>query len=124
MIDFEEDLRIINNLKSKLTELGNSFDINKLEIQLQYLEAQTMEEGFWNDNKKSAKVLTQIKQLKSKCTTYRDLEKQIHEAKELGELAKIEKDEEIIKEIEKDIKKIQNKKPSTPDQAYWLANGI
>ena len=59
MIELEEDLRLVNNLKIKLTDLGNSLDINKLEIQLQYLEAQTLEEGFWNDNKKSTKILSE-----------------------------------------------------------------
>ena len=107
MIDFEENLKLLNNLKEKLIGLGNSLDINKLEIQLQYLESQTMEEGFWNDNKKSAKVLSQIKQIKSKCTKYRELEKQITENIELIELAKLEEDEEVGKEVGKDLKKLQ-----------------
>ena len=107
MIELEENLRLVNNLKTKLIDLGNSLDINKLEIQLQYLESQTIEEGFWNDNKKSTKILSEIKQLKSKCIKYRKLEKQISEILELGELAKLENDEEIAKEIQNDSKKIE-----------------
>ena len=85
----------------------NLFDIYKIELDLQYLESKTVEDGFWNDSKKSAKVLSEIKHLKSKCTVFRDLEKQISETIELGELAKIENEEEIAKEVESDTKKIQ-----------------
>ncbi len=107
MIDLDEDLKLLTNQKNKLNDLGNSLDICKLELQLQYLESQTMEEGFWNDNKKSKKVLANIKHLKFKCNTYRELEKKVSECIELGELAKIENDEEIAIEVEKDSKKIQ-----------------
>lgn len=85
----------------------NLFDVYKLELQLQYLESKTIEDGFWNDNKNSAKVLGEIKQLKSKCVTYRDLEKKISETLELAELAKIEEDENLAKEIIKDTKQIK-----------------
>lgn len=84
----------------------NPFDIAKLELDLQYLEAQTLEEGFWNNQKKSTQTLSKIKILKNKCTTYRKIEKDIINAQELGELAKIETDEELGKEVIKDISKI------------------
>ncbi len=103
MIELEESLRILENLKNKLIELGNSININDLEIKQQYLEAQTTQEGFWNDNKKSAKVLGEMKQIKSKCLKFRELEKQTNETIELGNLAKIEEDEEIAKEVQKEV---------------------
>ena len=89
MIELEESLRILENLKNKLIELGNSININDLEIKQQYLEAQTTQEGFWNDNKKSAKVLGEMKQIKSKCLKFRELEKQTNE--------------EIAKEVQKEV---------------------
>ena len=51
------------------------FDITKLENNLKNLESQTLEENFWNDNKKSSKVLSQIKHLKSKVLEYKRLNK-------------------------------------------------
>ena len=107
MLELEESLKSIEQLKNRINELGKSLDISKLEIQLQYLESKTMEDGFWNDTKNSTKVLSEIKTLKSKCTTYRDIEKQILETQELGELARIEEDEDIAKEVYKDTKKIE-----------------
>ena len=44
----------------------NPFDIAELEKQLQELEKQTMEANFWNDNKNSSKILSQIKNIKNK----------------------------------------------------------
>ena len=107
MLELEESLKSLEQLKNRINELGKSLDISKLEIQLQYLESKTMEDGFWNDTKNSTKVLSEIKTLKSKCTTYRDIEKQILETQELGELARIEEDEDIAKEVYKDTKKIE-----------------
>ena len=39
---------------------------DKMEAELKDLETKTMQEGFWNDSKASSKVLSRIKQLKSK----------------------------------------------------------
>ena len=83
------------------------FDITKLELELQYLESQTMEEGFWNDNKKSSKVLSDIKQIKNKCNSYRNIEKQILETLELAELAKVESEESLAKEVQKETEKLK-----------------
>lgn len=83
------------------------FDISKLENELENLEKQTMEENFWNDSKNSSKILSKIKQLKSKCTEYKKIETEISDLKELSELANLESDEEVAKEIIKNTKKIE-----------------
>ena len=44
----------------------NLFDIPKLEQDLKTLESKTLEDGFWNDSKKSGKVLQEIKVIKNK----------------------------------------------------------
>lgn len=83
------------------------FDISKLENELENLEKQTMEENFWNDSKNSSKILSKIKQLKLKCTEYKKIETEISDLKELSELANLESDEEVAKEIIKNTKKIE-----------------
>ena len=107
MLELDDSLRLLKELNEKLKELGKSLDIYQLELQLEYLESQTIEEGFWSDSKKSAKVLRDIKHIKSKCTKYRELKKQISETMELGELVKIEKDENTAQEIKRDCKKLE-----------------
>lgn len=83
------------------------FDIPKLKNELADLEQQTVQENFWNDSKNSAKVLTQIKQLKSKCTDYENIVNEITNLQELTELVELEPDEEISKDILKNTKKIE-----------------
>lgn len=83
------------------------FDIPKLKEELADLEQQTVAENFWNDSKNSAKVLTKIKQLKSKCTDYENIINEITNLQELTELVELEPDEEISKDILKNTKKIE-----------------
>lgn len=83
------------------------FDIIRLEEELKLLEDETMKENFWNDSKNSTKVLSQIKQLKSKCTEYNKIKNEIIDLMELTELANIESDTEVAKEIIKNTKKTE-----------------
>ena len=83
------------------------FDIPKLEKELQELENKTMEDGFWNDQKESNKILSEIKFRKGKCTKYKELKSEIENILELIELIKVEPDESLEKEITGDIKKVE-----------------
>ncbi len=83
------------------------FDISKLKDELADLEQQTVQENFWNDSKNSTKVLTKIKQLKSKCTDYENIVNEITNLQELTELVELEPDEEISKDILKNTKKVE-----------------
>lgn len=85
----------------------NLFDIDKIEAELKELENQTIQEGFWNDSKTSSKVLARIKQLKSKCTSFRKIETEIQNMQELTELVELEPDEDVAKDILKNTKKIE-----------------
>ena len=83
------------------------FDIEKAEKELENLEKQTLEEDFWKDNKNSSKILSQIKHLKSKVSGFREIEKEIKNLQELTELVVLELDEELVKEIIKNTKKLE-----------------
>jgi len=85
----------------------NLFDIAKLEKDLEELEKETMKENFWGDSKNSSKVLGKIKILKSKCNSYRNIEKELNNLLELTELAELENDEEVAKDIIKTTKKTE-----------------
>jgi len=84
------------------------FDIDKLETELQDLESKTMEENFWNDQKSSQIVLNKIKNIKGKCNKYIKEQNEITNLEDMVELVKLEYDEEIIKEIAKNIKALEN----------------
>ena len=83
------------------------FDLKKLEKDLENLEKQTLEEDFWKDNKNSSKILSQIKHLKNKVSGFRETEKEIKNLQELTELVILEPDEELVKEIIKNTKKLE-----------------
>lgn len=92
----------------------NLFDISALEKELQKLEVETVEPNFWQDTKNSNKILAKIKKIKSKVSSYKKIENDIKNLKELTELTNIEPDEEIAKDIikstkisEKEIEKLE-----------------
>ena len=75
------------------------FDIQRLEKELKELEEQTTQEGFWNDQKNSNKILTEIKLRKSKVTKYKEISSELENILELIELVEIEQDAELEAEI-------------------------
>ena len=83
------------------------FDIEEAEKKLENLEKQTLKEDFWKDSKNSSKILSQIKYLKNKVLGFREIEKEIKNLQELTELVILEPDEELIKEIIKNTKKLE-----------------
>lgn len=91
------------------------FDICNLEVKLEKLENETIKEGFWQqDSQETGKILTQIKQIKSKVVKYKKIEQEIANLRELSELANLENDEEVAKdilksttELEDDIERLQ-----------------
>jgi peptide chain release factor 2 len=83
------------------------FDVSKLETELAELEKQTLENGFWNDSVKSSTVLSKIKSLKTKCTTYSKLINELKGLEELTELVSLENDEQMAKDIIKNTITLQ-----------------
>ena len=88
------------------------FDIPKLEKELSELEKQTTENGFWDNQKESNKVLSKIKNIKSKTAKYKELETEFANILELIELVETEYDEELANEIisnnlEKELEKFE-----------------
>ena len=84
------------------------FDIAKLEQELEGLEKETLQDGFWNDSTKSSTILTKIKSLKSKCNTYSKLSNELKGLEELTELVTLENDEQMAKDIIKNTIAIQS----------------
>ena len=85
------------------------FDITLLEEQLKKLEDETVKDGFWQkDAQETGKVLAKIKQLKHKVEQYKRIEKESINLQELTELANLENDEEVAKDILKSTIKLEN----------------
>ena len=87
----------------------NLFDVLKLEEELKNLEIETTKPEFWEGTENNTKVLSKIKNLKSKCTFFREVKTELNNLLELCELVKEEYDEEIVIDIVKNLKKVQKK---------------
>ena len=83
------------------------FDISNKKKELQELEKETLEEGFWQDIKKSTQILTKIKNKKTIINIYKKLEKDIINFEELIKLLQIDYDEDTSKEVINNINKLE-----------------
>ena len=91
------------------------FDIVSLEKKLKDLENETLKEEFWQkDPTETGKILVEIKKLQNKVEQYKKIESEILNLQDLTELANMENDEDVAKEIlvttsniENEIEKLQ-----------------
>ena len=91
------------------------FDIEGIDKELKQLEEQTVQEGFWQqDSIETGKILSKIKQIKNKVVKYKKVKQEVINLQELTELANIEYDEEVARDIlksttklEEDVEKLQ-----------------
>ena len=107
MLELEENNKLLQELKSKLEQIGDSLNIVKLKNELAELESKTVEQNFWLDNKNSSVVLKQINEIKNKIETYNKIETEFNSVLEMSELLKVEPDEEMAKEVLKTTSKLE-----------------
>lgn len=87
----------------------NLFDIASKKEELKKLEEQTQQESFWQqDTSISSKVLAKIKELKHKIDEFELAQNEASNLIELTELANLEVDEEVAKDILKSTKKLED----------------
>ena len=107
MLELEENNRLLQDLKNKLEQIGDSLNIDKLKNELSLLEAKTTEQNFWLDNKNSSAILKQINEIKNKIENYNKIEKELNSVLEMSELLGLEPDEEMAKEVLKTTTKLE-----------------
>ena len=85
------------------------FDIESKKEELKKLEEQTQQESFWQqDTSISSKILVKIKELKHKIDEFELAQNEASNLIELTELANLEVDEEVAKDILKSTKKLED----------------
>lgn len=117
IVDLEENKRILTELNNRYLSLEKAIgDIDELENKLKSLEGKTLEDGFWNNTKKSNEVLQEIKDVKSKYTGLKNIKQTISNLIEMNDFLLLEEDEELSKELlkntnllEKDLEKLEIK---------------
>ncbi len=109
MIELEEAIKINENQINKIKDIGKSIDINALKDKLAELEQKTNEQDFWSDSANSARILSEITEIKKKIANYTEVEKDVNTIFELIELLKEENDKDMESELEKLISSTNNK---------------
>lgn len=80
------------------------FDLVKVEARIKVLDAQTMEQSFWDNPEASQKVLQELKGLKDRVNSYKTLKNKYEDVETMIEMAYEESDDELVAEI-KDLMK-------------------
>ena len=102
MIEFDDYKVKINALRPTLERLGEALKLDAAEAELQKLEEESGQDGFWNDLERSQKVLQRIKQLKTKISGYKKLTLQWDGLITLCQMGIEEQDESLLPELQEE----------------------
>ena len=72
-IAFEEYKNKLNNLRPALDDLGGALHLDEARNEVEKLEEESAQDGFWNDTENSQRVQKRIKTLKHKLERYAKL---------------------------------------------------
>ena len=113
-MDFDSVKEILAILKEKLDTLKDAIKVSEKQEKIKSLEKKTLIDGFWNDNEKSSKILSEMKNLKNEVHKYDIAKKEYDDAITYLELAEEENDADSFKEakniaikLEKDLEKLE-----------------
>ncbi len=107
IIQLEEATHRLADIRLEVEALGETLHIEQLERELANLEAQTSEGDFWNDAKRSAKILKEIKNRKGTVEDYRKLQADIEDTVTLAEMGIEEGDESVCEEVLSEVTRIE-----------------
>ena len=84
------------------------FDIPQLEKDVEELHNKTLEEGFWNNQETSSKVLSKLKSCQGRLNSYTKIKAELDNLIDLNDLLLEDVDEEMAKDVLKSTKKIED----------------
>lgn len=99
MIELEENLKKLNDLKIELLHIKDTMQLTSLMSELKNLEKESLKDGFWENSTESTKVFSKIKILQKKINSILNLSKELENLFELNHLLNEEKDEDLLKEL-------------------------
>jgi peptide chain release factor 2 len=79
------------------------FDLESKKTDIDKLEAESMAEDFWADNRKAQAQMQQLNALREEVTTWEIMAKKLHDLYELAGLLEEEPDQEMQEEVAKDL---------------------
>ncbi|WP_431520789.1 peptide chain release factor 2 [Clostridium beijerinckii] len=106
IIELEKELVKLPGIKKSIEEMGAHFDRDRLEKELNELEYQMQESGFWDNIKKAEEVTKKNKLIKDKIENFDKLKSQIEDIEVLKEIME-DDDEESANEIIQTLRDIE-----------------
>ncbi|WP_238861323.1 peptide chain release factor 2 [Clostridium sp. YIM B02569] len=106
IIELEKELVKLPGIKKSIEEMGASLDRDRLEKELNELEYQMQESGFWDNIKKAEEVTKKSKLIKDKIENFDKLKSQIDDIEVLKEIME-DDDEESANEIIQTLRDIE-----------------
>ena len=79
-MDFDSVKETLAILKEKLDTLKDAIKVSEKQEKIKSLEKKTLIDGFWNDNEKSSKILSEMKNLKNEVHKYDIAKKEYDDA--------------------------------------------
>ena len=100
MLQFDEYKVKLNNLLPQLDELEQALNLESTAQEVDFLEAKSAADGFWNDPENSQKVLQRLKQLKGRLEGQKKRRDAWDDMMVLCEMGNEEEDESLLPELE------------------------
>ena len=109
LIEFEDYKNKLNTLLPKLEALGESLQLDDARNEVEKLEEESAQEGFWNDTENSQKVQKRISALKNKIEKYEKLRSGWDDMMTICEMAMEEDDDSMLEELQSEYAAFEEK---------------
>lgn len=98
---------VCRTLLSALGRWGGIFDVDGLKRQIDYLDAQTSREGFWDDAENAQKLIQERAGIEATVKRWDALSSEVKDLDELLELASMDEDDSMIEDVLEQIPAVE-----------------
>lgn len=99
----EEIQQSLKDLKDRYSKIREQIDVDLLHREIRELEAQTMKEGFWGDQRQASAISRQLSEKQRTVQTLEELETRIQNALEISQ------EEEMLEDLSSEVEQIEEK---------------
>ena len=103
MLQFDEYKVKLNNLLPQLDELEKALNLESAAREVDFLEAQSASDGFWDNPENSQRVLQKLKQLKNKLESQEKRRASWEDMMVLCEMGNEEEDASIVEDVKEQL---------------------
>ncbi|WP_148115224.1 peptide chain release factor 2 [Wolbachia pipientis] len=102
-----EIFEYFQNLNESVSLIRGAFDIDKLKLRLEELEAQSADDNLWQDNKRAQEILRERANIKDSIESFCKLESDYSSSIDLMRCAIDENDQQLFSAIEEELIKLE-----------------